>query len=57
MLIIRVSKEKNLILSMNKEKVYFLWQGNESIFNSIQYNEVSDYFDLMEKESFFNSVD
>jgi uncharacterized pyridoxamine 5'-phosphate oxidase family protein len=53
MLIIRVSKEKNLILSMNKEKVYFLWQNNKEIFNSLQYNEVSDYFDLIEKETFF----
>lgn len=49
-LIIRVSKQgKNIILKCNQEKVYTVFKDGKAVFNGLDYDEVSDYFDLVEK--------
>lgn len=50
-LIIRVCKQKDLILSQNKEGIYFLWQYGQLIFNHKEYNIVSDYYNMIEREA------
>jgi hypothetical protein len=43
-LIIRVDRVKDLILFRNREKVYFLFRYGQAIFNSLDYDIVSDKF-------------
>jgi hypothetical protein len=43
-LIIRVDKIKDLVLLCNREKAYFLFHFGQSIFNSLDYDLVSDKF-------------
>jgi hypothetical protein len=43
-LIIRVDKIKDLVLLRNREKVYFLFHFSQSIFNSLDYDLVSNEF-------------
>lgn len=48
-LIIRRSKNKDLILSCNNEKVYRLFRFGQEIDNDIDYDRISDQFDEMDK--------
>lgn len=43
-LIIRRDKIKDLILSCNCEKVYFLFHFGKMIFNSLNYDVISDEY-------------
>jgi hypothetical protein len=43
-LIIRVNKIKDLILSCNIEKVYFIFHHGTMVFNGLDYDVVSDKF-------------
>jgi hypothetical protein len=43
-LIIRVDKVKDLILLRNRENVYFIFRFGQSIFNSLDYDLISDRF-------------
>lgn len=54
-LIIRKSKiYKDLILTCNIEKVYRVYLNGEEKINNIDYDIVSDYFNELEKEIYFN---
>jgi len=48
-LIIRKDKVKDLILLCNREKVYFLFQFGQVIFNSLDYDLVSNEFNKIAK--------
>lgn len=48
-IIIRRSKQKDLILSMSKEKVYFLFHYGQMIDNNVDYNFISDKFNDIER--------
>lgn len=48
-LIIRRNKVKDLVLSCNKEKVYFLYQFGQLINNSMNYDLISDQYDKIVK--------
>jgi hypothetical protein len=50
-LIIRNNKRKDLILSCNAEMVYFLFWHKCMIFNSLDYNLISDEFNRIEEEN------
>jgi len=43
-LIIRKDKVKDLVLICNSEKVYLLYRFGQVIFNSLDYDEVSNLF-------------
>jgi len=49
-LIIRRDKKKDLILSRNVEGIYFLWHFGNMVYNSINYDLVSDKFNEITKE-------
>lgn len=49
-LIIRRDKRKDLILSRSVEGVYFLFRFGNMVFNSINYDKVSDEFNNIMKE-------
>lgn len=44
-LVIRNEKNLNLVLFQNPEKVFFLYQNNIMLNNSLQYDDISDHFD------------
>lgn len=48
-LIIRKNNQKDLVLSMNNEKVYFLFHHGIVIYNNLCYDLVSDKFNQIEK--------
>lgn len=50
-LIIRKDKVKDLILTRNMEKVYFIYRFKQMIFNGLNYNVVSDEFNKLTKEN------
>lgn len=47
---IRKSYKKDLFLTRNGERVYFLWHHGEMVFNSLNYDEVSDKFNEIERK-------
>ncbi len=50
-LIIRRSQiKRDMVLSCNSEKVYRVFLFGKEILNSLNYDEVSNYFDWMEEE-------
>ena len=53
-LIIRVNREKELFLTLNREGVYFLWQYGEDLFNSLDYDEASNYFNMLQSDNIFS---
>ena len=54
-LIIRRSKKhEHLILTYNIEKVFRIYLNGEEKMNNIDYNIISDYFNKLENEIYFN---
>lgn len=49
-LIIRHNEEKGLVLYQNIEKVFFLELKGEQIYNSFDYEIVSNYFNKVEQK-------
>jgi hypothetical protein len=49
-LIIRKDKVKDLILTCNQEKAYFIFRFGQMIFNGLDYDIVSDEFNRLIKE-------
>lgn len=48
-LIIRHNKAKELVLYMNKEKVFFLEKHGQAIVNGLNYDILSDKYNQLEK--------
>lgn len=51
--IIRNSRQKDLILFRNIEKVYFVMQNDVMVYNSLDYDKASDYFNKIDNNEPF----